>query len=336
MGKKFNTVLMGLIAASILPQVVYKKKRETSRVVAPRFDILSENKTSFNQTEYRLKATNGFPLFVKSYDVDSPKAVVQIVHGALEHHARYKSLIKYLNCNGYAVIANDHRGHGRSVNENYPKGHMNGADELLDDLILVSDFAKALYPELPLYMFGHSMGSMLARAYLYRYDTQIDKLVLSGTPPYNPLVPIGIAAARVINFYQGEKKINSLLNVLPDGTEWLSSNEAHHEMILDDPLKVEAFDNAGNLTIFEINQRLNYPPTFKADNPYLPILNIVGTDDIIIKGEAGVQASLEKLTHAGYHYIQNIMYPGLKHELIHEESNDDVMADVLAFFESKV
>lgn len=333
---KFNlkVLIASLTGLIILPQYVYKKKRRSSINVAPRFDILEEKQETIYQSEYRLRATNNFPLFVKVYNVPQPKAIVQIVHGALEHHARYQPLIDFLNHNGYAVIANDHRGHGRSVNKAYPKGFLNGPEELIQDLVLVTDFAKSLYPQIPVYLFSHSMGSMLARIYLQNHDQLIDKLVLCGTPYYQPIVSIGIAIAKILSFYQGEKCKNTLLNVLPRGMDWLSSNECHHQAILNDPLKIESFTNAGNLTLFELNQQLRYPSEFEANNPTLPILNIVGEEDQITGYTQGVKSSIDLLTKAGYTYIQSITYPNLKHEIIHEKNGKEVMSDILTFFDA--
>ncbi|MBK0348814.1 alpha/beta hydrolase [Aerococcaceae bacterium zg-ZJ1578] len=319
-----------------LPQIFYAQKRWFHRGKIQPVQILDESKVGKRETEYRLKASGNFPLFVKCYDVKEPKGLVQIVHGALEHQGRYAPLIQFLNQKGYAVIANDHRGHGRSLTTKYPKGYLNGFNELISDLALVTDFGQTLYPDLPIYLYGHSMGSMLARLYLKEHDVKIDKLVLSGTPYPSEVAPVGVWLARMVSFYQGEHEYNRLLNILPKGSDWLSRNEENIKAIAQDRLSTPLFMNAGNLSVIEMNAALQFEESFKAKNPNLPILNLVGEEDTVITGgEKGLQRSLMPLKRAGYHQIQQYIYPEMRHEIIHEENAQQVYQDMLAFFETK-
>ncbi|MBD3949244.1 alpha/beta hydrolase [Tuanshanicoccus lijuaniae] len=317
-----------------LPQLYYAQKRWRRRGKIQPVQILEEKKVSKFETEYRLKAGNNFSLFVKCYDTKEPKGLVQIVHGALEHQGRYAPLIKFLNQNGYAVIANDHRGHGRSLSTDYPKGYLNGFDEIISDLALVTDFGQTLYPDLPIYLYGHSMGSMLARLYLKEHDIKINKLVLSGTPYPSEVAPLGVWFARMINFYQGEYEYNSLISIMPKGSDWLSRSEENLQAVSQDRLSSPLFMNAGNLSVIEMNAALRFEESFKAKNPQLPILNLVGEEDTVITGgDKGLQRSLMQLKRAGYHHIQQHIYPEMRHEIIHEKNAEWVYRDMLAFFE---
>lgn len=333
MKKALKVIGAGTVMAGIVPQLFFHGKRQIVSDNKNRVQIISKKTVAINENEYYLSAMSNFPLYVKVYHVNKPKAVIQIVHGAMEHQGRYQNLISNLNQQGFAVIANDHRGHGRSITEKYSKGYMNGTKELLGDLELVTLFANQLYPDLPVYMFGHSMGSMLARVYLKKNDHRIEKLILTGTPFYNSMVGVGIVLARLISFYKGEKSISSLLNVLPEDSSWISNNVQHLQAIENDSLGMKHFTNAGNLTMFELNRDLKYPPKFKAKNPDLKILVLNGQDDkLITGGNEGIDDSISLLTKAGYSNIQIKQYPKMKHEIIHEIESNLVFEDINQFY----
>ena len=106
-----------------------------------------------------------------------PKGVVQILHGMCEHKERYYDFMKYLSDNGYIAVIHDHRGHGESINDIYKFGYF-GEDEdiLTKDAYRVTKYIKDKYKGLNLYLFGHSMGSLVARRYISFYDDEIKKL----------------------------------------------------------------------------------------------------------------------------------------------------------------
>ena len=110
-----------------------------------------------------------------------PKAVVQLIHGIAEHIGRYDEFARFLNAHGYVVAADDHMGHGGSV-ENGVKGYFSGGWlSAVEDEKRLHDEIAAQYPALPYYILGHSMGSFLLRTYLYTYPDAVDKAVISGT-----------------------------------------------------------------------------------------------------------------------------------------------------------
>ena len=110
-----------------------------------------------------------------------PKAVVQLIHGIAEHIGRYDDFARFLNSHGYVVAADDHMGHGGSV-ENGVKGYFSGGWlSAVEDEKRLHDEIAAQYPALPYFILGHSMGSFLLRTYLYTYPDAVDKAVISGT-----------------------------------------------------------------------------------------------------------------------------------------------------------
>lgn len=150
-----------------------------------------------------LNAFDGEKIPVTFFPYDNPKGLFQIIHGSLEHKQRYYDFCEFLNKNGYAVIISDLRGHGEYVNEKYPRGHFINLDELIDDAVVVTHFIKSKYPGKDLTLFGHSLGSQLARVYLEKHDDEIKNLILTGTVEYEHFAWLGDFMCDVVAFFKG-------------------------------------------------------------------------------------------------------------------------------------
>ena len=126
------------------------------------------------------------------------RAVVQLVHGMSEHKERYIPFMQYLAKLGYVVVIHDHRGHGKSVKHQDDLGftYGGGAQAMLQDIRTVNRKIHAYYPELPLILMGHSMGSLAVRAFVAEHDSCVDMLIVCGSPSYNTAMPLGVAIAK--------------------------------------------------------------------------------------------------------------------------------------------
>ena len=131
--------------------------------------------------QFFITAGDGLQIATALFTADNPKALVQIIHGSVEHKERYFDFATFLNKQNYAVILSDNRGHGASLNAEYTLGFMNGFQPIIDDQYLVTQHIKSLYPGKPLCLLGHSLGSVFARIYLEKHDDELAALVLSGT-----------------------------------------------------------------------------------------------------------------------------------------------------------
>ena len=96
----------------------------------------------------------------------APRAIVQLVHGMCEHKERYYPLMQYLVSKGFICVIHDHRGHGGSVRSADDLGYFyeGGYRAAVEDTHQVTQWAKENFPGLPLFLFGHSMGSMVVRS----------------------------------------------------------------------------------------------------------------------------------------------------------------------------
>ena len=116
-----------------------------------------------------------------------PRAIVQLVHGMSEHKERYIPFMEYLTDKGYITVIHDHRGHGKSVSDKKDLGYMygGGADAMLKDVLTVNEEIRRHFPELPLILFGHSMGSLAVRAFAAKHDDCMNMLIVCGSPSEN-------------------------------------------------------------------------------------------------------------------------------------------------------
>ena len=286
----------------------------------------------------KLFAKDGLELSCLYGKVENPKALVQIVHGMAEHKERYNELIKFLNGYGFTVIISDLRGHGLSVNEKYPLGHIESIDELIDDQLIVTDFIKRDNPGVDLYMFSHSFGTCISRNYIMKHDTEIKRLILSGTVGYNLGCKLGsrIGARKMKkDKYQMSDLLFSFTNNLSKKEDfgWLSVNEENIKVYMEDDLCGFKFDVSGYYTLFSSVKNLRKKELYECKNKDLKILSISGKEDRTTLGTNGIKSNLRFLNKVGYQNTSFIEYPNMKHEILQEHDNEKVLKDILEFFE---
>ena len=180
-----------------------------------------------------------------------PIATVQIAHGMGEHAARYDWTAGHLTDAGFAVYAQDHRGHGLSSSpEGYGDMGEDGWNRTISDAAELTSHIKADHPGLPHALVGHSMGSMLSQQYLYRFGSELDAAVLSGSPGLGSPFQLWLShtIARFESWRHGFDAHSELLQNLlfgksnepfdgPNATgfEWLSRDPAQVQLYVDDP-----------------------------------------------------------------------------------------------------
>lgn len=285
----------------------------------------------------KLTAKGGLELSVVIFESISKdtEALIQIIHGAQEHKGRYFELASFLQNHGYTVVLSDIRGHGESISAHVPQGCMESLERVLDDQKRITDTVKDLYPGKPLYLFGHSMGSLFARCYLQAHDDDIEKLILSDTVDYRFYVRAGVLLAKLIITLKGahghSQFLNALLGINGKDDSWVSANPANRLQRKNDPHFFTSYENAAILTIATANLQQRAFKNFLCKNPDLKILSISGAQDPITGGAKGLQASMEALRKAGYTSIESKVYEGLRHEVIHEIEKHMVFEDLLKF-----
>lgn len=278
-----------------------------------------------------------------------PRAVVQIAHGMAEHSARYERFAEELNAAGYAVYANDHRGHGRTADAR-TLGHFpmdGGWDRVVEDLHEVSLLAaREVGDGVPVVLLGHSMGSLLARSYGARYGGRLAGLVISGTPAdVGVLGRVGRLVALAEGRVRGAAHPSSLLDTMSFGAfnkpfepartkfDWLSRDEDAVDSYVADPLCgfvcTDGFYAAMLDGLHRVNRRAGLPAA-------LPVLVISGDADPAGKSGDGVRPVVDLFRGEGVRDVTLTLYPGARHEILHETNRDEVVADILAWLDTHV
>ena len=272
------------------------------------------------------------------------KAAVFIVHGMEEHQRRYQAFAQYLNTKGIGVITYDLPGHGETDPEERGWfGEKNGWDCLVNSAVEIGVLTKKEFPNVPVFYFGHSMGTMIGRTFLQKNDGLIDGIILSGVPNYTPAASAGVVLAKSIALEKGKKGHSKLLDTMATGSfnnvienprtpvDWLSYNEENVDRYIEDPDCGFPFTIQGYVDLFEGMLAMHDVKRFRCTKPELPIYVFAGEDDPCIGGKEGFDDSVNTLSKAGYETIETKLYPNMRHETLNETDCITVFEDVSAW-----
>ena len=277
-----------------------------------------------------------------------PRAVIQLVHGIAEYAARYDSLANVFTAHGFAVVAEDHMGHGGSISQQIPQGCFAGGwSAAVSDIYRLMQITREEFPDLPYVLYGHSMGSFLTRTLLYTWpDAGLCAAILSGTgwmPKF--VLRAGQAFCRV----EGRRKGNcgsAAVSKLMFGAynkgyahprtpvDWLTRDEAEVDRYLADPLL--GFDPSPGLACEMLGgMRQNENAANLAKMPKaLPVLFVSGEEDPVGGNGKGVRQTCAAFRAAGMRNVQLKLYPGARHEMHNEQNRQELYEDVLAFLDA--
>lgn len=128
-------------------------------------------------SEFQWTTPDGLSIYAINHPCPKPKAVVALVHGLGEHCRRYDHVAAYFNARGFAMMAYDRRGHGQSGGK---RGHAPNPEVFLDEIGHLVAEAKSVYPGLPVFLYGHSMGGNLVLAYTLKRHPEIAGVISTG------------------------------------------------------------------------------------------------------------------------------------------------------------
>lgn len=275
------------------------------------------------------------------------RGIFQISHGMAEHKSRYYPFMEFLAENGYAAVINDHRGHGKSVSGPEDLGYFydNTAEYITEDLHQVTEYAKTLYPGKEVILFGHSMGSMVVRKYIKKYDSEISKLIVSGSPSKNPLIEVIVPLVKLIAAVRGGRYVSRIINQLTFGSynrrfamaapdtisknAWICANEDIVKAYDADRLCGFTFTLNGFENLFGLMRDIYSRSGWAVNNPSLPVFFIAGSDDPVIISKRKWLESQLFLKSVGYKNLRCKLYKGLRHEILNECCCRKIYADIL-------
>ena len=277
------------------------------------------------------------------------RAVVQIVHGIVEHVERYDEFAQYLNSKGIAVVAEDHMGHGQSVNEGGIQGYFHGGwfSAVEDSYRLLQD-TRAEYPEIPYILLGHSLGSFMARTILYLHpDSGISGAVLSGTAWKLPkAMPAVEKAVDMICRKVGETNVSQMMLDLAFGSmnariehprkpaDWVCRD---NRIVDTHPMTLGVQPTAGLLRDMVVGVRaIEQKKHLEMMKKDLPVLFVSGGDDPVGDYGKGVHACADAFRAVGMTDVSVRIYPLCRHEILNEINKEEIFDNILAWIEKKI
>ena len=282
---------------------------------------------------------------------ESPKAVVQIVHGIAEFVERYDEFAAYLNGLGFLVVAEDHMGHGQSVGENGIQGYFHGGwFTAVEDTMTLLRETQAAYPDIPYVLFGHSMGSFMARTILCKYpDSGISAAVICGTG-WQPaaLLPPVTRFIEAVCRKDGEDQPSAFLENLVFGSynrrvehprtayDWLSRDAKIVDAYIAHPMC--GFTPTAGL-LREMMKGLTYiekPAHLEAMKKDLPVFFVAGGDDPVGSYGKGVKHTVSEFKKAGMTDVSCRIYPLCRHEILNEINRQEIFEDIGGWILKKV
>ncbi|NOX68585.1 MAG: alpha/beta hydrolase [Gammaproteobacteria bacterium] len=281
------------------------------------------------------------------YPEGDVRALVHVFHGLSEHATRYDRFARQCTAHGYVVVAHNHRGHGENCAPDR-LGHYaddNGWNRVVNDAVQVQQDLVRRFPNLPLILFGHSMGSYIAQSFMLRHAENVSALVLSAsTWPNRTQLRLGRLLATIAVWVSGPQKKSATLNKMgfgdfnerfaPNRTEfdWLSRDNTEVDKYVADPLCGVPSSNQlwkdllGGL--LEISSARSV-----ARVPDIPIL-ILGGELDPVGGSERLQALADAYRTNGHSRVTLNVYPNGRHEMLNETNRQDVTRDILNWFES--
>lgn len=276
--------------------------------------------------------------------------VVQIIHGASEHFARYGLFAEFLSINKYIVIGHDIIGHGLSTKTlDYVHFADKSGDQIaFQSIEIVKEWIDKHYGQLPHYLLGHSMGSFLARKMVLEHPIAYQKAIISGTAyPSKPLLYFGRFLTSFIRTFKGPKYVSKLIQdmaidsnpkkmkkdkiISGDNEAWLTRDIAIQEYYKHSAMCGQPFTVQANHDLFQWIIDCNKTSAFKKGNHHLPMFFISGGHDPLSNYGKEIYKLANKLRSLGYDHVKCKLYPEARHEIINETNKKEVYQDILSF-----
>lgn len=303
---------------------------------------------------HTLHGRDNSPIFYRSWlpeQTDQYKAVIHIAHGMAEHSKRYELFAEQCVKKNIAVYAHDHRGHGHTGAKDL-LGHFDdhkGWDLVVSDMNDIHQMIAKTHASTPIITLGHSMGSFITQAFIFKYQPNISGLILSGS---NYSAPIKYQAARLVakieRLRKGPHYRSKLIDKLTFGNfnQRFKPNQTHFDWLSSDLNEVRKYVEDPHCGFICTTQLwcdllaglsdISKPETINKFNPDLPLLIFGGQEDPVGNYGNGLIALSRQYGKSGCKDIDLQIYPQGRHEMLNESNKVEVGLHIISWIESKL
>lgn len=304
---------------------------------------------------FTFKSVDGTLIKARVWSPDSnmePVGAIQIAHGMAEHSLRYNWFAGKLIDEGFIVYANDHRGHGETAQSDEFFGHFsdqNGWDRVVQDMMLLNSIIREKHKNIPFFIFGHSMGSLLLRDLVTKYEKGIKGIILSGTSGHPGIRGYaGLSVAKIQSALAGERSLSTMMDRLtfksfnktfaPVSTpfDWLSRDRDMVDNYIKDPYcgfictaKFYADVIGGVIKVNSMNHIRKTPED-------ISVLFASGTMDPVGHYGRGVTSVYRSFVKAGIKDVDVRLYSNSRHEILNELNREEVAEDMLNWLRFRI
>ena len=259
-----------------------------------------------------------------------PKAAVQIAHGMAEHCSRYGRFAEALCQAGYAVYANDHRGHGALAAENSTLGDFGDAgwDGLVADMVQLTNKIKEELPGKPVILFGHSMGSFASQQYILDHSDQIDALILSGSSALDKMAELAASGVDV-----SFDSFNAQFAPARTDFDWLSRDPAEVDAYVADALCGFEMKDTSLISMMMSGPRTGEVGAIANIRKDLPMFVFAGELDPVHGEQQLLNLVVQRYKEAGIQELEQKYYPDGRHEMLNETNRDEVTSDIIRWLD---
>lgn len=273
-----------------------------------------------------------------------PIAILQLAHGMAEHIERYEDFAHFLVEHGIHVVGNDHRGHGKTGEKAGALGFFaeaDGFDKVVDDLYFINQSIHREYPDIPVFLMGHSMGSFLVRRYIQKYSDSIKGIILSGTAGSPGIAgKLGKRLAKWEIRRRGAKAPSPVLDKLSFGSfnkgisnhktsfDWLTRDSKKVENYINDPLCGFVCSSGFFVDLFTGLEKIHDNRLIQTIPKHLPILIFSGKEDPVGGNGKGVLKVIQQYKQNGLTNIHSILFKEGRHEMLNEINQEEVYQEV--------
>lgn len=308
-----------------------------------------------NHESFNFTVRDGIDINVNTWEPErdtSPKGIVQIAHGMAEWAYRYDYFAKALNESGYIVYANDHRGHGLTASGEENIGYISDNDgfaDMVEDMHELNRLIRQRHHDLPIVLFGHSMGSFLSQRFIQLYGKDIQGLILSGSNgKQSPIINIGIMMARMEMKTKGRKHRSKALDKLTFGdynkafapnrtnSDWLTRDEEQVDRYIEDPYCGGIFTSSFFYDFLRGLKLITKKKNLKNIPKDLPIYIFSGSMDPVGFFGEGIKNLACMYNALDLEEVSYKLYPGGRHEMLNEINRDEVIDDVIAWLDENI